>query len=45
MNEYICYKKGYKYQLVSDYITHVCYQPTEDIETLFIRLTKEGEHQ
>ncbi|NIQ00809.1 MAG: hypothetical protein GWM98_10745 [Nitrospinaceae bacterium] len=40
--ECISYKKGYKYQLVEDYLSNTGIKPDEPIETDFIDLTAKG---
>jgi hypothetical protein len=42
-NERIYYKKGYKYQLTSDYSTVIDIKPEKDISTDYISLTTQGE--
>lgn len=41
--ECVAYKDGYKYQLVESYTVTVPIQPTKNIDTDYIALTKKGE--
>ena len=36
------YRKGYKYQLASEFCIQTCMKPTTDIATEFIQLSKDG---
>jgi hypothetical protein len=42
MDNKIYYKKGYKYQLTEDFEIQIKIFPDEDIDTEYIKLTKEG---
>jgi hypothetical protein len=43
MSGKVHYKKGYKYQIVKDYIVNIDIKPEKDIISPYIKLSKEGE--
>ncbi len=41
-NQFIEYRKGYKYQLATDYLIKINIKPKKDIDEKFIKLDKKG---
>lgn len=41
-DKYIEYRSGYKYQLATDYHAQISIKPSDDIDTQFISLDKQG---